>query len=163
MNVYMSKDGRCISYSGTHLDQHKDVVPFLHEAIAKVDLSKHNSRTQGNTICLAVDMERIVGKSTCVETTYKDEIVYATRQGRKTITRFVKNREAIDCSFITVVIAMRPRVESFKLVSAWIGHPAPKEPSDPSITSVKELVESEKFWNHHALIYGSQELAKGTK
>ena len=163
MNVYMSKDGRCISYSGSHLDQHKDVIPFLQEALSKVDLTKHNRRTQGNTICLAVDMERIVGKTHCVETTHKDEIVYATRAGRKTITRFVKNRDPIDCDHITVVIAMRPRVETFTLVSAWIGHPAPKEPSDASILTVNELVESEKFWNCHALIYGTQQLAKDAK
>lgn len=50
------------------------------------------------------DLGRIVGTTNLVETTDRDDIIYAKRIGRESYSRFAKNRDLTPCRSIVVVL-----------------------------------------------------------
>lgn len=71
------------------------------------------------------------------------------------MTALVKDKEATPCNFITLVLAKKPN-NKIKILTAYIGLQAEKEPLDPSIKTPEEFELSKKFWSTHALINKSQ-------
>lgn len=150
MKLYTADN--CLVYVAMeHLKQHESVLPYLQEALSKVwtHADAH--------IKVTLDMGRVVGKSDLVATTENDEIVYAVRTGRGWPTRFAKNRESHDSQFITVIMR-RSGMDRYRLVTAFIGKGAEREPGDPTLRTEHDLRVSEQFWANHALVWGSQEV-----
>lgn len=100
-------------------------------------------------------MQKVVGKTACVEVSADDDVFYAQRRGRKTMTALVKDKEATSCNFISLVLAKKPN-NKIKILTAYIGMQAEKEPLDPSIKTEQEFELSKQFWATHALIDKSQ-------
>lgn len=126
---------------------------LLCEALAKIDLST----TADPFAKFSVEMERIVGMSTCVPTGPEDVIIYAQRAGRHGLTRFVQNREPLPCSKIQVILKETAVPKTWLLVTAFIGNGAEPEPWDRNATAA-----SESFWREHALVWGTEPVAPGT-
>jgi hypothetical protein len=104
-----------------------------------------------------VDLGRVIGKAHCVRTKPGDEIVYAQRENRNGLTRFVRNGSPEDCRF--VVVALRKVPSGYVLETAYIGRKAPAEPWDERYTTE----ESRPFWNTHALVWGSRKDRAGNR
>jgi hypothetical protein len=130
---------------------HDGVQPLLSEVFEKI-----NSEGRG-FIVATVDLGRIVGNQTRVETRDGDEIVFAQRVGRFGLTRFVKNRRAEPCSSVTVILKKGDRGE-YILITAWVGTQSEPEPWDRNATA-----RSVPFWNASALIWGSEAIIAGTE
>jgi hypothetical protein len=143
-NVFIIKE--------SHLHQHSDVNEHLREALSKVDVEKLEGFEAHK---LTIDMQRVVGKTACVEVSADDDVFYAQRRGRKTMTALVKDKEATSCNFISLVLAKNPN-NKIKILTAYIGMQAEKEPLDPSIKTEQEFELSKQFWATHALIAKSQ-------
>lgn len=127
-------------------------MEVLQEAFAKISLKGEQFQV------IQVDFDRIVGKNKCVRTNSDDRIVYALRNKRFGLTRFVKNREPEDCFSVVVILKKAEEDNTYVLVTAFIGEKAQPEPWDRNATE-----ESVEFWNSHALIWGSEETLPGTE
>lgn len=145
-----SADGYEIHIDKAHMQQHQTVLPLLEEVIPNLTIGEQK------VLKTEIDMGRVVGVTDCVPTTQWDDIVFAQRVGRPGKTRFTTNRKQPECNHITVVI--RRFGEKIKLLTAYIGRVAEREPFDPSIRSGAELMRSKHFWDNHALVWGSQEV-----
>ncbi len=133
-----------------HLSAHPDVTMFLDEAIKRVSLP-----TDGSILSVKVEMGRIVGRSGCAPTisiTPNDSALFALRLARRKASRVVLDRFGPEVSYIAVIAGPTENPKEYKLYTAFIGEPAPKEPWDPTLTDV-ERPESIQFWSTHALIY----------
>lgn len=131
---------------------HASVAGLLPEAFARI--------SSGGAQFLAheVDFGRIVGETTCVPTGEGDEVVWAQRPGRRGMTRFVKNRDPEPASTV-VLILKRDRFEPYYvLVTAFVGRQGGLEPWDP-----RACKEDRKFWEGHALVYGSEPILPETE
>ncbi|OGR85788.1 MAG: hypothetical protein A2901_01600 [Elusimicrobia bacterium RIFCSPLOWO2_01_FULL_54_10] len=136
---------------------HEDAARFLAPTLYRVE-------SKGRPFIVeTVEFDSTVGKSVCVETTDADEIVYAQRQGRRGLSRFVKNREAEPTDAVTVVLKKDSREDYYVLIAAWCGATAEKEPWDPNIRDPDELFRAQDFWASHALIWGSEPIVPGTE
>lgn len=118
---------------------HPGVVPFLSEALARIESGGREK------IVEEIDFGKPVGESYCVATTDDDEIVYAQREGRAGLSRFVKSRRPEPCSAVTVVL--KKDECGYEIRTAFIGHLAPPEPWDRNAGPDSLL-----FWLTHALI-----------
>lgn len=130
---------------------HAGVQPLLEEVFARID-----SRGRGFLV-ETIDLDRIVGEATRVETREGDEIIFAQRVGRQGFTRFVKNRKPEACSTVTVILK-KGDFGDYVLITGWVGSQAEPEPWDRNATE-----RSVRFWSHQALVWGSEEIVKGTE
>jgi hypothetical protein len=131
--------------SHSHLDS-----KLLAEALGRVDMPAIPFAK------IIVPMGRVVGESTCVETTSTDTILFARRKDRKNLTRFVKDRTPVPCSNIVVILKATKPGECV-LITAFIGDHAEPEPWDPKATA-----QSRVFWQHHAMIWDEETVVPGT-
>jgi Holliday junction resolvase len=153
--IFLTKDGFKVRMCHAHMAQHKDVIPYLDEAIGSVEVkSQRFMKTH-------IDMGRVVGNTACVTTDETDEIVYAVRVGRPGETRFVKNREMQPSNHVAVIL--QKQGSEYKLVTAFIGKVAERELFDKTLRTEDERLVAEKFWANHALVWGSQEIECTTK
>lgn len=104
------------------------------------------------------DFDRVIGETVCVATSVGDQIVYAQREGRRGLTRFVKNRAAEPTSRVTCVLKAGDVGDEYVLITAFIGAPAVPEPWDRNATA-----KSREFWDSHALVWGSEPTIPGTE
>lgn len=140
-----------VQYDADHLLAHRGVIDLLPECFERLgDAREH-------IICKSIDMDRIVGKSDCVATSDADEIVYAQRYRRRGLTRFVKNRESVPSSHVTVIMK-KIKPDRYVVLTAFVGQLAQREPWDRTIKNSIEQVASLLFWKNHALVWGSQEV-----
>jgi len=148
MNIIITAAGR------RHLLAHPEVTDdLLQEAWAKVE-------TEGlRFVRVQVNLNRVIGRSGCMETDNNSDTFWAYRPGRAIPSRFVvgQGREVTTL----VVIACRPDGEDWQLVTAYIGEFAPMELHDPywggSWATVKERIEAKEFWGSHALTLSTEE------
>ncbi len=133
----------------------------LHENVKNIisDLLKKIYSNGRDYIIEEIKHDKLIGESVCIPTNDTDEIVFAQRQNRRGLTRFVKNRKAIPTDTITVILSRKEK--DFILQTSFIGHCAPREPY--SCLDPKEKEESVSFWSSHALIYGSEPIIPGTE
>ncbi|MEN9342412.1 MAG: Serratia phage [Candidatus Parcubacteria bacterium] len=143
-------DGAKVFDRDDHSHIHETARPFLAEAVSKIE-------TAGKDFLIApIDMGLIVGGNACVATCENDKIIFAQRPGRMGLTRFVENRVSQPCSVVTVIL--KEVAGEYILLTAFIGPPAELEPWHPKATE-----ESKKFWNTHALVWGSEPIIPGTE
>lgn len=107
---------------------------------------------------VVVSMERVVGTSACVTTSGADEIVFARRERRPGLTRFVKGRTPSPCSTIVVILKPAEDASTWILITAFIGDGAEPEPWDYNATP-----QSVAYWNSHALVWGSEPVIPGSE
>lgn len=146
--------GECnvLILSNKHMQVHKDVYPFLHEAFAMFTPTKE---TIQKTV---IKFDRIIGATICVKTTPEDEIVYARRKGRKWDSRMVKNRTPTPTQELTIVVK-RCKNNIYRLLTAYVGGQSEREPEDINIRSNEEYDRCVEFWSSHALLYIEQDIA----
>lgn len=138
----------------SHAATHFEDTPQLKEAV--IEILGHTS-IEGESMFFEHDLGRVIGTTDLVETTERDEIVYAKRVHRNTYTRFTKSQTPKDCSTVTLFLEARQN-GSYKLGSAWIGYGGPSFPGDEN-----ETPESRPYWNTHALVWGRQAIRPGTE
>lgn len=156
---------KVFSMKQSHLHQHLDVQQYLYEALGKF-LEIENNYLQEDTMKVSINLGRVIGKTICVpiKDMPQENIFYAQRKGRRTFTKFVRNVEPIDCSTLTIVMQRnKENKESYKILTAYIGTVAEKEPLDPSIKTAAEFKTAVEFWNNHALTEKSQNIYMNTK
>jgi hypothetical protein len=130
---------------------HEGVIPILDEVLPKI-------ASQGRAFFSAtIDLGRIVGETTCLETNEGDDIIFAQRPGRVGLTRFVKNRQAEATSLVTVILK-KIGFQKYLLITAWLGGKAEPEPWDRNATP-----RSADFWRRHALLWGSEPVLPNTE
>jgi hypothetical protein len=97
-----------------------------------------------------VEFPRVVGLSDCVLTTAADTIVFAKRENRVGLTRFVLNRSPEPSKSVIGVFKRMVEQPGYLLVTAMVGEVAEPEPWDRNATA-----ESHRFWANHALVWES--------
>jgi hypothetical protein len=137
-----------------HLEAHPGIIDLLTEAIIKIKLP-----TMPQQLQLQVDLGRIVGKSSLLETpqtTATTPFWFAKRQGRLGPSRVIPDIGPAETSVISI-IANAITSDRYELVSAWYGGMAPKEPWDPDLADDPlSFQESLNFWSGHALVHNPE-------
>ncbi len=105
------------------------------------------------------DFGRTVGVSHCVQTQERDEIVFAQRVGRGGLSRFVKNREPVSTTMLTVSLK-RVVAGRYEIRTAYLGDPGHVEPWAASPDRFQDAV---AFWEKHALCYGYEPIVPSTE
>ena len=103
-----------------------------------------------------VEFDDYIGFSVCVETSFEDEIIYAQREGRAGLTRFVKNRELNPSKSFTVVL--KKIEDGYILITAYVGPKGEPEPWDRNASG-----KSADFWKKHAIVWGKEEIVPGSE
>jgi len=129
---------------------HSGVERFLPEALGNVRSYARPFLSE------TVDLGRVVGESTCVETAQHDIVLFAQRHGRRGLSHFVQERDPVPTSKMTIILK-RATPREYILITAWFGTQAQPEPWDP-----KASEQSFSFWTQHALIWGSEPIIPGT-
>lgn len=133
---------------GLHIIENPDLLDLVKEVI-------ENSEISGENVGFEYDFHKVIGKTSCVETTDDDQIVYAKRKQRESFSRFVKNRQLEDTNLVSVVLFKKDY--GYLLWSAWCG---PLVPTSPD--SEGRMKTSEGFWRNHALVYDESLIQVGT-
>ena len=106
-----------------------------------------------------IDFGAVIGVTTCVPTSTKDEIIYAQRPGRYGASRFVLNRAPVPSSTVVVIVKqVQEQPAQYILITAFIGSLPEPEPWDKNATTA-----SLDFWSSHALIWGSCDIISETQ
>ena len=106
---------------------------------------KHGSNYPYTPMCMK--FETILGKSECIgvdSVNDSDVILVQKRTGRNKWSRAVRE-PSVHCRAATVIVDRMG-----KLITAYIGYPAPREPWDKSMNATQKS-ESVEFWRNHAL------------
>lgn len=127
------------------------LLALLPEILGRVDAG--HVRPTGE---VEVHMGRVVGDTICVETTAEDEIVFALRPGRAGVSRFVRGRQAVPTSHVTLVLGRSGR--GFFVITGYFGRLASREPWD-----VRAGPAASAFWRTHALVWDSASVVSGTE
>ncbi len=129
----------------SHVHDNPELPALLSQALGKIDSAGRDFFIE------SIDFGKDVGFSRCIETLDNDDIIYAQREGRQGFTRFVKNREPVPTSFVTVILKKIP--EGYKLITAFVGPQAEREPWDKNIVDESERDRVEHFWKSHAIVW----------
>ena len=133
-----------------HMQAHSDVdLKVVEEAVSKINL-------EGDFFKGAIDMGRIVGKTSCVMVNSSDNVLYFYRKNRHGRTPFVKKRKPVPTSKVVVIIKEDTKNPGYySLITSWYGDVAPMEPWDARAKNVsqEEIEACDEFWSTHALIY----------
>ena len=122
---------------------------LLKEAIEKIEFRKK----VGSVRNIVVNMDKVIGKTSCVSLYKDDHVIYVYRKGRIGRTPMVKNRDPEDCDSVTVVLKKIAEDEAIML-TGYIGKGSPREPWDRSL-SHKARAEAIYYWRHHALVWNN--------
>ncbi len=100
-----------------------------------------------------------VGLTDCVGTSSKDAIIFAQREGRNGLTRFVLDRKPEPCSSIVIICkqAEELRERGYILVTAFLGSESEPEPWDRRATPA-----AHRYWSDHALVWNSAPVLPAT-
>lgn len=151
----ITNDGKEVTVTGQHMDQHQEVMAVLPEALLRINTYDNES------VVRCIDLGRIIGKTQCVPVEPGESILWARREGRKTMSKFVKFRSEVDCSKVCVVLIKSGN--SYRLVTAYIGEMSFREPDDKTLKLPLEKLQANNFWNTHALVWGSQTIVPLTE
>ena len=133
---------------GLHIIENPGLLVLVIELIRQSEIS-------GENVGIEFDFGKVIGKTSCVETTDEDEVVYAKRKQRDSFSRFVKNRELEDTTLVSAVFFKKNY--GYLLWSAWCGALVPTSPD-----SEGRMKTSEGFWQNHALVYDKDLIQEGT-
>jgi len=147
--VGVSRDGFPVFDRPT--SHHHVTGELLAAIISRVSLARRDFAKE------RVTFDQVVGVSECVATTPSDTVVFAQREHRAGLTRFVMHRQPEPCrSAIAIFKRMRDR-PGYLLVTAFVGEAAEPEPWDRNATPA-----SRTFWSTHALVWGSCPVRDGS-
>jgi hypothetical protein len=134
------------------------VNSHLHECVRSmvVEALKQVSTAGRPFMEAEIDFGHIIGKSTCVDTSPEDDVVFAQRPNRRGLSRFVRNRESEPTTKVFVVLKKSDKPGEYILITAFAGGKSVVEPWDSHATD-----ESQKFWQKKALIWDGQ-VVEGT-
>ncbi len=147
-------------YNESHFKQHPAVLANIPEALEKV-VDQLQSYKDDSFIKKTVDLNKVIGKREAIELKGNEEVYYAQRMGRRTLTKFVRGVEAEDCSCITFIVS-KVNDKKFRLITAYIGYSAEKEPLDPAIKTEEEFNRAKEYWSKTAMIEGTQAIYQNT-
>lgn len=154
--------GQRVFVNPTHMKQHQDVLPFLEDAVSRIIPPEHQIFSKHQ-----VDYDQVLGLAAKVEARPGDQYIYAQRKGRPGLTRFVTNRDYEVSYSVTVVMCKDVRASkkepTFRVLTAYIGGLAEREPDDPSVITDEEKAVTTKYWTDNVLVWGSQEIVPGTE
>ena len=151
MNIigFTEDDWTVFDRYNSHLHGVQSILPA---ALGKV-------KTKGRQFLVEeVVFDHVIGETVCVPTGSGDQIVYAKRPKRYGLTRFVVGKKPIPCQTAVVILKRREENDGYVLITAFIGSKPEPEPWDRNATE-----KSVKFWNSHALVWGSEPIIPGTK
>lgn len=140
-----------------HLAAHPDVSDLLPEAISKMVIGDEEDKVQQ-----AVEMGRVVGRAGIVDTldvTLDTPIHFAFRAERPNPTPVVLEGEGKESSTVAVSVYFHKESGQWRLITAFIGVPAPNEPFryfDKNSWFYKNEARFKlclDFWMKHALVY----------
>ena len=80
----------------------------------------------------------------------EDDVFYHVRGSRKWASRLC-DRPARPSHQMTIIAALDVSLKTVNVITAFGGPLAPKEPGDPTLMTMDEILESRKFWSEHAL------------
>ncbi len=137
-------------YHFTKISQHAlDHSVPLQRIIDALESSRVGPGNSEGIAIVVHDFGFAVGLNNCVSVDHKVDIVeMVKRPGRNGPTPIVKGRNPQRTSILTIIVSVRNEV----VITAYFGPPAPREPWDPTLTTLDERLDSSKFWAHHALI-----------
>jgi len=147
-------------YNESHLKQHPKVLAHIAEAFEKA-VDELKTEKDDSFIKKTVDLNKVIGKREAIELKGDEDIYYAQRMGRRTLTKFVRGVEAEDCSCITFIVS-KVNEKKFRLITAYIGYHAEKEPLDPAIKTQEEFNRAKEYWSKTAMIDGTQAIYSNT-
>lgn len=139
-----------------HMEAHSDVsIEHIKEALENLKV------LIGNFYMGTIDLNRTIGKCTCVEVTdeNKDKVQMVYRKGREGRTPVLLEGEGFDTSHITIGISRDVNNKNvYRIFTAWYGDMSAKEPWDHRIETEEERRKADEFWSKHALIMDSNEI-----
>lgn len=147
-----TSNGRTIFVSAetvAHLAAHQDVAAVIEEAARLLE-------PDGGFLATDVDLGRPIGLSGCVPASrlgLDDKATFATRVNRPRPSRVAVGAEKVPTSRVAFIAAPQ-KGGSYKLITAWVGTLAPKEPGDAE--PGEEFETSFDFWATHALVWESE-------
>ena len=108
-----------------------------------------------------------IGVSHCVETTGRDQIIFAQRKGRKGLTRFVKDRAPEPTNSVFVVLKKDSK-HRYVLITGFVGaRPEPEPWDEKAFAHSKNPQEAKsrsiEFWKRHALVYSPDLIVPGSE
>lgn len=134
----------------SHIHDSGNTISLLKEVIEnrQQEILKHK------IITIKYKFDRIIGDSKCVETTDKDEIIFAKRPNRQGKTRFVLNKKPVPCdTLIAVLKRAHDSRNTYICITSFVGFDIHHEPWDKYATSEDRL-----FWLDHAIVMDSAPL-----
>ncbi len=133
-----------------HLTAHMDVFDLLPEAIRQVTLPTNNE-----TLVVEVKMGRIVGRSGRVTTPpigFDEATTFAIRLARPKASRVALKTQGAEVDQVVIIAGRTNRPKQYRLITAYIGTLAPREPWDRTLTDEGRQA-SLQFWSRQALVY----------
>jgi hypothetical protein len=97
-----------------------------------------------------------IGKNNCVPVTWKDEVLYAKRIGRKKYSKFVLNRTPTPTDSITIYLQRKQGI--YQIKSCFYG-------DINSVGGGEDIdfaADTNLFWENHAIVYGSESIDQST-
>jgi hypothetical protein len=140
-----------------HLLAHADVVEFLEEAVAKLEIPDGIA-----WIGVAVNLGRNVGISKLVKVGVVlpgQKTFFAKRIAHEFPTHVVLEREGEWCDSVTLEVKYDKNEKKYFLNTAHFGFPCPDEPFCINNRESNEFKESLDFWRRHALVYEEKIMA----
>jgi hypothetical protein len=151
-DAYPTKDGgKIILNAGTkeHLTAHPEAARYIQEAFALVELPQN-----GSELSLDVDLHRPLGRSGCLvvpEAGLDDVAQFAFRTARRGASRIVIPEGELPMVSTLAIKAIPTKYsKTYRLLTAYVGTLAPREPWDASPDQFEESI---AFWSCHALVY----------
>lgn len=138
-----------LSHATTHFAHHPKLIDAVKKAISFVEPKEEVFRIE-------IDMKEEIGTTDLIQTTDKDEIVYAKRPLRAQYSRFVKNKNSRPTSWIT--IDLRKDGNAYNLYTSFVGRLTPSFPGGNYLPE-----QSREFWSNYALVWETQEIVPGTE
>ena len=134
----------------SHIHSNEKMETILREAFANINL------VDEEFVRTTVIFDKPIGTTPCISTTEKDSIVYAQRQNRRGLSRFVLERQPEETSTLCIILKKIPA--GYIVLTAFTGSPAAVEPWDPNAGD-----DAKDFWSSHALLWGTEKTVPGTE
>jgi len=157
---FITADGKTVFVDGVgvkHLKAHPDVSNLLPEAISKMIIGDGLNKVQQ-----AIEMSRVVGRAGLLDTTDTNldtRINFAYRAERDAPSPVVVNAVGKESTTVAVSVYFHKESGQWRLVTAFVGVPAPNEPFYYFDKNSWHYKDEERFklcldfWIKHALVY----------
>jgi hypothetical protein len=134
----------------SHLHGDAAMEKLLQDSFANINL------TDEEFVRAIIDFGAPIGETVCVTTRDTDKILYAQREKRLGLTRFVQERTPEPTSTLCVLLKKVPA--GYIVITAFKGAPSELEPWDPNAGEP-----AKEFWSGHALLWGREKTVAGTE